>query len=179
MALLFNTLSRFVIGFLPRSKHLLISPSAVILEPKKIKCVTASTFSPSICHEVMGPRSVLGGGVLVAKFCPALATPWTVTWQTPLSMGFPRQEYWRWLPFTSPGDLSNPGIEPGSPALQLDSLLTELRGKSLCLRRQMQKKKKKMLWFMCVLPVFSSIGFEQKTQASTYKNNRSIQPIYF
>ena len=57
MSLLFNTLSRFVIAFLPRSKHLLISwlqlPSAVILEPKKRKSVTTSTFSPSICHEVM------------------------------------------------------------------------------------------------------------------------------
>ena len=57
MSLLFNTLSRFVIAFLPRSNHLLIawlqSPSAVILEPKKRKSVTASTFSPSICHAVM------------------------------------------------------------------------------------------------------------------------------
>ena len=59
MSLLFNMLSRFIIGFLPRNKHLLISqlqsPSAVILEPKKIKSVTTSTFSPSVCHEVMGP----------------------------------------------------------------------------------------------------------------------------
>ena len=59
MSLLFNMLSRFVIAFLPRSKRLLISwlqsPSAVILEPKKIKSVTVSTVSPSICHEVMGP----------------------------------------------------------------------------------------------------------------------------
>ena len=58
MSLLFNTLSRFVTAFLPRSKHLLISwlqsPSAVILEPRKIKSVAAATFSPSICHEVMG-----------------------------------------------------------------------------------------------------------------------------
>ena len=57
ISLLFNMLSRFVIAFLPRGKHLLISwlqsPSAVILEPKKIKSVTASTFSPSICHEVL------------------------------------------------------------------------------------------------------------------------------
>ena len=57
MSLLFNMLSRLVIAFLSRSKRLLISwlqlPSAVILEPKKIKSVTASTFSPSICHEVM------------------------------------------------------------------------------------------------------------------------------
>ena len=58
MPLLLNTLSRFVITFLPRSKCLLISwlqsPSAVILGPKKRKSVTPSTFSPSICHEVMG-----------------------------------------------------------------------------------------------------------------------------
>ena len=56
LSLLFNVLSRFVIAFLPRSKHLLISwqpPSTVILEPKKIKSVTVSTLSPCICHEVM------------------------------------------------------------------------------------------------------------------------------
>ena len=50
------------------------------------------------------------------------ATPWTVTHQAPPSMGFSRQEYWSGLPFPSPGDLSNPGIEPGSPALQADVL---------------------------------------------------------
>ena len=57
ISLLFNTLSSFVIAFLPRSKHLLIlwlqSPSAVILEPKKRKSARVSTFSPPICHEVM------------------------------------------------------------------------------------------------------------------------------
>ena len=57
MSLLFNMLSRFVITFLPRSKRLSVSrlqsPSAVILEPKKIKSVTVSIVSPSICHEVM------------------------------------------------------------------------------------------------------------------------------
>ena len=58
MSLLFNMLSRLVITFLPRSKHILISwvqlPSAVILEPEEIKSVPVSTVSPSICHEVMG-----------------------------------------------------------------------------------------------------------------------------
>ena len=58
MSLLFNMLSRFVIAFPPRSKHLLISwlqsPSAVILEPKNIKSVTVSIVSPSVCNEVMG-----------------------------------------------------------------------------------------------------------------------------
>ena len=63
MSLVFNMLSRLVIAFLPRSKHLLISwlqsPSAVILEPKKIKPVTVSTISPSIYHEVMGPDAMI------------------------------------------------------------------------------------------------------------------------
>ena len=52
-------------------------------------------------------------------------TPWTATRQAPLSMGFSRQEYWSGLLFPSPGDLPNPGIEPGFPALQVDSLPSE------------------------------------------------------
>ena len=52
-------------------------------------------------------------------------TPWTVARLTPLSMEFSRQEYWSRLPFPSPGDLPNPGIQPGSPSLQADSLLYE------------------------------------------------------
>ena len=67
-----------------------------------------------------------GGGGLVAKSCLTLAIPWTVACQAPLSMGFSRQEYWSGLPFPSPGDLPNPEIEPGSPALQADDLPTEL-----------------------------------------------------
>ena len=63
MSLLFNMLSRLVITFLPRSKHLLISwlqsPSAVILESPKINPATVSTVSPSICHEVMGPDAMI------------------------------------------------------------------------------------------------------------------------
>ena len=57
------------------------------------------------------------------------ATPWTVAYQAPLSMGFSRQEYWSGLPFPSPGDLPDPGIEPGSPALQADALTSEPPGK--------------------------------------------------
>ena len=53
-------------------------------------------------------------------------TLWTVAHQTPPSMGFSRQEYWNGLAFPSPEDLPDPGIEPGSPALQADSLPTEL-----------------------------------------------------
>ena len=54
---------------------------------------------------------------------------WTVARQAPLFLGFSRQEYWSGLPFPSPGDLSDPGIEPGSPALQAYSLLIELQEK--------------------------------------------------
>ena len=63
MSWLFSRLSRFVIAFLPRSKHLLISwlqsPSALSLEPKKIKSVTVSIVSPSIYHDVMGPDAMI------------------------------------------------------------------------------------------------------------------------
>ena len=63
MSLLSSTLSRLVIAFLPKSKHLLISwlqsPSAVILEHPKIKSVIVSTVSPSVCHEVMGPDAMI------------------------------------------------------------------------------------------------------------------------
>ena len=58
------------------------------------------------------------------------ATLWTVVHQAPLSMGFSRQEYWSGLPFPSPGDPLDPGIEPGSPTLQVDALPSEPPGKS-------------------------------------------------
>ena len=58
-------------------------------------------------------------------------TPWTAAHQVPLSMRLSRQGYWSGSPFPSPGDLPNPGIEPRSPALQADSLPTELQGKPL------------------------------------------------
>ena len=56
-------------------------------------------------------------------------TPWIVACQAPLPMGFSRKEYWSGLPFLSPGDLPNPGVEYGSPALQADSLPSEPPGK--------------------------------------------------
>ena len=65
--------------------------------------------------------------VKVKSLSPVLlfATLWTVAYQAPPSMGFSRQEYWSGLPFPSPGDLPNPGIEPGSPALEADALTSE------------------------------------------------------
>ena len=82
MSLLFNMPSRFVIAFLPRSKHLLIlciqSLSTVILEPKKIKSVTVSTFSTSICHEVMGLGAMIFNFWMLSfkpAFLPSSFTP--------------------------------------------------------------------------------------------------------
>ena len=67
--------------------------------------------------------------VLAARSCPALCSPWTVARQAPLSMGFSRREHWSGLPFPPPGDLPSRGIEPASPALLADSLLSELQGR--------------------------------------------------
>ena len=72
-----------------------------------------------------------------------LATPWTVAYQAPLSVGFSRQEYWSGLPFPPPGELPDPGIEPMSPvspALQAHSLPTEPSGKSTYASQSGQKK---------------------------------------
>ena len=63
------------------------------------------------------------------------ATLWTVAYQASPSMGFSRQEYWSGLPFPSPGDLPDPGMEPGSPELEADTLTSEPPGKRLSLIR--------------------------------------------
>ncbi|CAI9170387.1 unnamed protein product [Rangifer tarandus platyrhynchus] len=76
MSLLFNTLSRLVIAFLPRNKRLLVSwlqsPSTMILEPKEIKSVTASTLSPTICHEVMGPDIMILVFLILIHYSPGI-----------------------------------------------------------------------------------------------------------
>ena len=77
--------------------------------------------------------------MLVAQLCLTV-TPWTVACQDPLSVGFSRQEYWSGLPFPSPEDLSDPGIEPGSLSLQADSLLSELQ------RRSKNRRNANILW---------------------------------
>ena len=91
----------------------------------------SATHTPNVCVSVCKYiyiyRDVYGGG-LVTKSCPTLLNPWTVACQALLSMGFSSQEYWRGLPSSSPGDLSHPGIEPRSIALQADSLSTEPQG---------------------------------------------------
>ena len=76
--------------------------------------VSVVWLSDSVIHIVKSLSRVL-----------LFATPWTVAYQAPPSMGFSRQEYWSGLPFPSPGDLPNPGIEPKSPAFQADALTSE------------------------------------------------------
>ena len=71
-------------------------------------------------------------GILNSRV-PLFVTQWTVLRQAPLSVEFSRQEYWSGLPFPSPRDLQDTGIEPGSPALQADSLLSEPPGKPVIL----------------------------------------------
>ena len=76
----------------------------------------------------------------------AFVTSWTVACKAPLSMGFPRQEYWTRLPFSSPGDLPNPGIEPTSPAFQADFSTTEPSGKSCLVGKQNLPPSSVSLW---------------------------------
>ena len=97
-------------------KHLLQHHSS------KASVLRCSAFFMSCSH-------ICSSSSLAAKSSPTLAIPWTVALQVPLSMGFSRRQYWSGLPFPSPGSLPNPGIKSGSPALQADSLPTELQGK--------------------------------------------------
>ena len=91
-----------------------------------------SSRKTSISALLTTPKPLYGGGgSLFGKSCQTLVTPWTVACQAPLSMEFPKQEYWSGLLCPSLGDLPNPGIEPWSPALQADTLLTELQRKPL------------------------------------------------
>ena len=93
-------------------------------------------------HQVLRGLAARAAGNIVLSRCKQVrslshvrlfVTPCTVAYQAPLSLGFSRQQYWSGLPFPSPEDLPNPGIEPGSPALQADALPSEPPGK--CSRR--------------------------------------------
>ena len=89
--------------------------------------ICKSTFRHVLNNYIKNPQNI------VCVSCSVVSNsmpPWTVACKAPLSMGFPRQEYWSGLPFPSPGDLPNPGIKPRSPALQADSIPSELLGKS-------------------------------------------------
>ena len=86
---------------------------------------TQKSFLPPIDHNLIVKC------VCVLSCVKLFATPWTIARQAPPSMGFSRQEYWSGLPFASPGDLPDPGIEPGSPEFQADALTSEPPGKTV------------------------------------------------
>ena len=99
--------------------------TAHVSSPSLYVSITSQFSAVLLTAHVLSPSPHVDDG-LVTKSCPTLATPWPVACQAPLSMGFSRQENWSGLPFPPPGDLSDPGIKPGSSALQADSLPTEL-----------------------------------------------------
>ena len=80
---------------------------------KEVNCMCSQALDLRLC-------------VLIAQSCPTLCNLMSSSCQGPLSMEFTRQEYWSGLPFSSPGDLPDPGIKPGSPALQVDALPSQL-----------------------------------------------------
>ena len=91
-------------------------------------------------------------------------TPWTVAYRAPQSTEFSRQEYWSGLPFPSPGDLPNPGIEPGSPALQADALPSESPEKPTTCKRYLQRRGRKS---DCSEVAFNMEGKLSKTSYTT------------
>ena len=109
-------------------------------EPGKLQSIELYQFSHLVMsdtlqpHELQHTRPPCPDGQLLEFtqiHVQIFATPWTVAHQAPLSMGFPKQEYWSGLPFPPPGDLPDPGIKPQSPALQVDSLSSEPPGKPI------------------------------------------------
>ena len=111
--------------------------------------------------------------VLVAQSCLTLCNPWSIAHQTPLSMGFCRQESWSGLPFPSPRDLSDPGIELQSSAFQVNSLLSEPPGKLW----QLKEKKYLLLTvsvsFQNVTSCFSTRGYRVIPRESR-TNNKAV-----
>ena len=87
------------------------------------------------------------------------ATPWTVGHQAPPSMGFSRQEYWSGLPFSSPRDLPDPGIEPRSPALQADALTSEPLGNPLFVDEG--KELSRVSFTKALNPIYDCSAFSQ------------------
>ena len=132
-SLLLNMLSRLVITFLPRSKHLNFMAAITNYLVNPTLGPFQYFFNCSFPHEYglhFSVHFLVGKFWLKTEHClqyvvkvkslshvRLFVTPWTVAHQAPLSMGFSRQEYWSGLPFPSPGDLPDPGIEPRSPAL--------------------------------------------------------------
>ena len=131
LVIIFTLLLLYVAGF----DFLIFSKLIVSMFQKKKKKKKETVWAGGEVELWFKPENSLSQlhGVkvkaLVSQSCLTLETPWTVAHQAPLSMEFFRQGYWSGLPCNSPGDLPDPGIEPGSPTLQADSLLSESPGK--------------------------------------------------
>ena len=95
------------------------------------------------------------------------ATPWTVAYQAPLSVGFSGQEYWSGLPFPSPGDLPNPGIKPRSPALWPDALPSEPPGKTM-------KQNEMFFWNALVFSMIQWVGSVISDSSAFSKSSLNI-----
>ena len=163
MSLLFNMLSRLVITFLPRSKHLLISwlqsPSAVILLVS-ILSTEENWFYLELDHSVFTFAAFFLSLLRLPTLCVCVqlfATLWTVACQAPLSLGFSRPEYWSGLPCPSSGDHPNPGIKsmsPVYPALTGGFFTSEQWGRPPTLVNINQFHSMKIS--MCLILLFSS-----------------------
>ena len=95
----------------------------------KTIALTRWTFVGKVMSLLLNMLSRPWSEVKLLSHVRLFATPWTAAYQAPPSMGFSRQEYWSALPFPSPGDLLDPGVEPGSPSFQADALTSEPPGK--------------------------------------------------
>ena len=93
-------------------------PEMPSLEPRQSGTMWVRQMVEILMAPPLGPRNAGKGKVKSCSRVRLFVTPWTIAHQAPRSMGFSRQEYWSALPFPSPGDLPDPGIEPGSPALR-------------------------------------------------------------
>ena len=95
-----------------------------------VECCCESSLKSSHCSNNNNKPVIMYSEVKSLSRVQLFATPWTVAYQAPPSMGFSRQKYWSGVPFPFPGDLPDPGIEPWSPAFQADTLTSEPPGKS-------------------------------------------------
>ena len=107
----------------------MLGPASFIEETFFFHCISLVRLINQVCSTLPDHHPTPSEPVKLLSHVRLFAIPWTVAYQAPPSMEFSRQKYWSGLPLPSPGDLSDPGIEPRSPTLQADDLPSELPGK--------------------------------------------------
>ena len=112
-------------------KKIQVTPTCIDLHLKYVAPNCSNAGRSVSTWFLISPNDDFSGSSLSLSSVRLFATPWTVAYQAPPSMGFSRQESWSGLPFPSPGDLPNPGIEPRSPTVQADALTSEPPGKPM------------------------------------------------